>query len=123
MLHPDAAKQIPEWKARKLAQWERIAGSIPGLQFVRFGEQQTTHMLTCSTEAFYESVLFGRLPTVERRPARGVREARMIVAEPLIDLTDEEIDELLSRWASGRSALELSFVPSVWGRDGRERKA
>lgn len=122
MLHPDAVKQIPAWKERKQAQWERIKDRIPGLQLVRYGERNTTYMLTVSTPDFYESVMIGRLPYVKPVPRRGAKSEEFKEILPLIDLADEQIDAIIERWEMQRSALGLTGVGSVWGHDGRERK-
>ncbi len=126
MLEADAKAQIAVWRSRKKAQWDRISTAMSGLQMVEYGEEATTFMLTYSTDAFYESVIMGRLPQVhiERygpRTApkhRKVMEAKKPAEKQGIDLTDEQLDDVLSRWARKRSALELSFINHVWGRDG-----
>lgn len=121
MLTPDAKAQLPLWKARKATQWERIAGMLPGLQLVKYGEAGSSYMLTYSVENFYESILIGRLPQQVRRPARGPRPAETVITETLIDLTDDEIDAVLARWQTKRSVVDLPFVETVWGRDGQRR--
>lgn len=119
MLTHDARAQIPLWKARKAAQWERIAGNLPGLQLVRYGEMGSSCMLTYSVEGFYESILIGRLPQQIKRPARGPRPAETVITETLIDLTDDQIDVVLACWQQKRSAAGLPFIEAVWGRDGK----
>lgn len=121
MLTPDAKAQLPLWKVRKAAQWERIAGTMPGLQLVKYGEMGSTYMLGYSAGDFYESVLIGRLPQQRVRPARGPRPAETVIIETLIDLNDIQIDAVLARWQQMRSALDLDFIEAVWGSDGRRR--
>lgn len=121
MLTPDALAQLPQWKARKAAQWERIATVLPGLQLVRYGEQQSAHMLVYSTDDLYEGVIYGRLPKQRVKPPRGPRPAETVIVEKLIDLTDEQIDAVLARWQAKRSALDLEFIEAVWDRDGRRK--
>lgn len=123
MLTPDARAQLPLWKSRKAAQWERIAGTLPGLQLVKYGEAGSSYMLTYSRDEFYESILIGRLPQQVRRPARGPRPAETVITETLIDLTDEQIDAVLARWQRKRSAVDLDFIEAVWDRDGKRRSA
>jgi hypothetical protein len=111
MFDPKTRAFLPEWKRMKDAQWERIqAMGIPHLQLVKSGERQHQRMLVCSVDdsqeqpgsGFYEGVLIGQF-------------------KQAIDLSDEEIAQVVERWAAGRSAIDLPFVPCVWGRDGRPR--
>ncbi|HEY1244367.1 MAG TPA: hypothetical protein VGF29_05995 [Hyphomicrobiaceae bacterium] len=142
-LSPDDAERLPEWKDRKDAQWARISAAMAGLQLVTTREGGNQYMLVCHREAdeargvpeFYEGVLIGQLPltVMERiRVRTGVaRDNRVVMGrrpmpdhkKPLhkrgVDLSDEEIDQVLERWRVRRSALGLPFVTAVWGRDGR----
>jgi hypothetical protein len=135
-LSPDHARQLPLWKARKDAQWDRIAGTMPGLQLVTTREGGNQYMLVCHRPAdeergvpeFYEGVVIGQLPLVviERTRLPGGRTGRKAMAEhkkPIhkrgIDLSDEEIDQVLACWRVGRSALSLPFIAQVQGRDGK----
>lgn len=120
-LTPDALAQLPSWKARKQAQWERVAGTLPGLQLVKYGDHQSTVMLVYSADDFYEGVIFGRLPKQWTKPKRGPRPAETVIVEKLIDLSDDQIDSILLRWMRGQSALDLDFVEAVWGRDGKPK--
>ncbi len=121
MLSPAIVAQIPEWKGRKKAQWERIAGTLPGLQLAIYGERATSFMITCSTPEFYESVVIGKLPETKLRPSklRGNRPPIPYDTEK-VDLSDDRIDAVLEQWSRGKTALELKFIDRVWGRDGRE---
>lgn len=131
MLTIEATEQIAPFLARKQAQWERFAGRIPGLGLVRSGQYGTSLMIYCSTETFYEATVIGQL--AQRVPhvvGRGI--SRRIIDTPDrqktvdkrgIDMTDGMIEEVLGRWAKEQTALDLDFVPGVWGRDGRLRTA
>jgi hypothetical protein len=129
MFSPDTAAKIPEHNARKLAQWERIKDTVHGLQLARSGEAGTEFVLTCSTHdgAFYESTVFGALPQVVLEPYgsarnpryRDVPEARKPIDKRAIDLTDDQIDQVLALWEKKQSAFSLDFVTSVWGPDGK----
>ena len=50
----------------KISQWERFSTVQAGLQLVRNGRGRSTFMLVKSTDAFYEGVLIGQLPTEKR---------------------------------------------------------
>lgn len=133
-LSPDIARLIPAWKARKKAQWERIAGAVPGLQLVVKGDQYT---LACHRDEdgdgkpeFYEAIVIGQLPktVIERVRLPGNRFGRKPMPEhrkPLrkraVDFTDAQIDQVLERWALSRSAFDLPFVAAAVGRDGKTR--
>ena len=118
-----ALASLSAFKARKAAQWNRIAGSIPGLQLVISGEQATQFMLVCSQESFYEGVIIGQLPHVVMERAghshRPVPEARKPLERRDIDLSDEHIDQISAHWRDQRSALSLAFVAAVFGANGR----
>jgi hypothetical protein len=139
MLSPEAQARIPGWKARKNGQWERIAFAMPGLQLVTSGEKGNRYMLVCSQTrgpdldhdgcpGFYEGVLIGALPQLVHEFKRGragqqikveVPEEKKPIEKRAVDLSDDQIDEIVEGWKAGRSALELSFVLAVWGRDGK----
>ena len=128
MLSPETEASIPDWVDRKDAQWERISGIMPGLQLVR-SRGRTQYMLACSTDGFYEGLLIGQLPEEHyvmtgsslnpRRRAAEIHEKPHDRRE--IDLTDDQIDQILQRWAQGATALNLPFVDRVWNREGAPR--
>jgi hypothetical protein len=142
-LSPEHAALLPLWNRRKQAQWERIAGAMPGLQLVTSKPRGSSFMLVCSEIApeggdtdqdgkpgFYEGIVIGRLPQVVYAHTKG--RVGQIISTPLpehlkplkkrgVDLKDEEIDQVLACWKEGRSALDLPFVSAVWGRDGKIR--
>lgn len=128
LIEKDTSK-IAEFKARKVAQWERVAGVMPGLQFVASGERGTQFMIVRSTDSFYEGVVIGQLPHVVMEtfgsPANPRRRAMPDAKKPLgkraVDLTDDEIDQVLARWRVGQSAWNLPFVLAVFGLDGLPR--
>lgn len=51
--------------AKKTAQWERIAGTQPGLQLVQSGKTQAFTLIK-SVDEFYEGVLIGQIASVKR---------------------------------------------------------
>lgn len=122
---------IAAFNAAKLSQWNAIAGSQPGLTLVRSGPYASSFMLVCSKDGFYEAVIIGQLAhRVPRAVGRGQSRHMVDTAndqKPVdkrgIDLTDKMIADVLGRWAKGQSAIDLDFVPGVWGRDGRLRIA
>ena len=127
MFAPETFAQVPAFKARKLAQWQRLSGVMPGLQLVQSGEMGTQFMLTISTDDIYESLIFGQLPhvmmettgagrNIKRRP---MPEARKPLDRRAIDLTDGELDQIIAAWREKQSALDLPFVLSVWDRAGQ----
>lgn len=139
MLSPETQALIPAWNARKQAQWERIASAMPGLQLVTSGEKGSTYMLVCSqtrgpdldhdgAPGFYEGVVIGRLPQLVYEFKRGragqqikveVPEHEKPIQKRAVDLSDDELDQVIAGWKAGKSALELPFVLAVWGRDGK----
>lgn len=130
MLDSETAGLIPAWNDKKLAQWERIREALPGLQLARAQEGRAQFMLTCSAHdgSFYESIVFGQLPQVVKVPVKLKPNAFRLakdIEKPRnkrsIDLSDAQLDAVISSWIAGQSALELEFVGSVWGSDGKER--
>lgn len=129
MLIEKDADNISAFKARKTAQWERVAGSMPGLQFVSSGERGTQFMIVRSTDDFYEGVVIGQLPHVVMEtygpPANPRRRAMPNDKKPLdkrdIDLTDDQIDKVLACWRNEQSALGLPFVQAVYDLSGLPR--
>ena len=130
--------------AKKQAQWQRIKPSVVNdengtpkvvgmaLQLATYS-RGTAFMLTLSTDDFYESIVFGQLPYVVRdtgtlgsalRHGAQIQSGHALGIRPLdkrvVDLSDDEIDQVLSLWANGQSALSLPFIPSVHRGDGQE---
>jgi len=137
MFNTETIGQISAFKAKKQAQWERVAPVVVTdegkpklvgmpLQLVTFGDRGSKFMLTYSAPHFYESIIFGQLPEVvlEAGP-RGMLVAIPESQKPLesrgIDLSDGELDAVLAAWVQRRSALTLPFITTVWGSDGKER--
>lgn len=126
MLIEKDADNIAAFKARKTAQWERVAGTMPGLQFVSSGERGTQFMIVRSTDDFYEGVVIGQLPHVVMEtygpPSSPRRRAMPNDKKPLdrrdVDLTDEQIDKVLARWRDGQSAVGLPFVQAIYDISG-----
>lgn len=105
-----------------------LASGLPGLQSA---VTNRTYALTMSHNDFYETVLIGQVPRdqiegVKGRDEKGKRtftsslvpEARKERKNKAIDLTDEQVVEILDLWSELRSCLSLPFVASVWGHDG-----
>jgi hypothetical protein len=124
-LTPEAQENASEFKALKKAQWNKFSTKIKGLQLIRT-HADTSWMLVCSRDAFYEGVLIGQL---ERQlgemkgPARArVRKEVPNAKKPVnlrgVDLTDAQISKIIKKWKAGESAASLKFVSCVWGRDG-----
>lgn len=128
LVEKDAAK-VEAFREHKRAQWDRIAGSMPGLQFVASGERGTQFMIVCSTPDFYEGVVIGQLAHLVMEtygsPAQPRRRAIPNAKKPLdrrgIDLTDEQVDAVLDRWRLGRSAIDLPFVAAIYDLSGLAR--
>ena len=129
MFSPETSAKIPEHRARKLAQWERIKDKVPGLQLAQAGEAGTEFTLTCSAHdgSFYESIVYGALPQIvlrasgpRRNPTyRDVPDAEKPLDKRPVDLSDAQIDQVLALWEKKQSAFSLDFVASVWGPDGK----
>ena len=133
MFTPEIESIIPDWKAKKQAQWESLKDSLPGLQLAASGPGGTQYMLTCSAHdgSFYESVVFGQLPQVLleeygskfNRRYRAVPEDKAPIDARSIDLSDQQIADVVACWAAGKSAIDLPFVAYVVGADGQCRPA
>lgn len=106
---PDA---IAAFRARKRAQWDRIAGTLPGLGMVQAGEQRTQFALVYAGHGREEQVIYGQLPhTVIEHQGTGpfrrraaVPDARKPIEKRAIDLSDDEIDAVLAAWRNGAAA-------------------
>lgn len=124
---------IDAFKAAKEEQlaWALACG-LPGLQSAITGR---VYALTISTDAFYETVHIGQVPRDEIERVKSSENGKRVYRTAVvpeerrkrinrsIDLTDEQVTQILDRWSEGRSAVDLPFVLSVWGRDGVERTA
>ncbi len=132
MFKPEVEAIIPDWKAKKQAQWETVKDALPGLQLAVSGPRGTQYMLTCSAHdgSFYESIVFGQLPQIVleeygskfNRRYREVPDDRAPIDARAIDLSDQQIADVIARWAAVASAADLPFVPYVVGADGKRRK-
>lgn len=131
MLEPATIPTLPDWKARKDTQWNRISGTMSGLQLIRSRQSRTQYMLVCSTDAFYEGVVIGQLPeqvikvygSALNPRQRWATEDEKPPEKRGIDLSDGEIDQVLARWAKGATAATLPFVGAVWDRSGKMKRA
>lgn len=121
---------VADFHANKRAQGEAaMASGIRGVQFVHTGR---SYALICSTDDFYEAVCIGQEPRPETETYRDPANRRQILQRELpdsrkqlknkaIDLTDEQIVDVLDKWASRQTAFDLPFVIAVWGIDGMAR--
>lgn len=131
MFSPDVEAIIPAWIAKKQAQWDAVKDTLPGLQLAVSGLKGTQFMLTCSAHdgSFYDSVVFGQLPSIVieehgskfNRRYREVPEDRKPIDAKAIDLSDQQIADVIARWSAKASASGLPFVPYVVGADGKRR--
>lgn len=138
MFTNEVRSEVYGWNERKLGQFQRMA-AIPALQpylhLTRSGEKQTQFMVRFETPEFCESILIGQLPQMHeisklknRRPekpedVRQATEEEKPRFKQRIDLTDDQIDAVLARWAGNESVLkppQLPFIKSVWKKDGKE---
>ena len=129
MFSDDTKAKIPAHRTKKLAQWERVKDTVPGLQMAQAGEAGTEFTLTCSAHdgSFYESIVFGALPQIVLRATgprkfpvyKDVPEAEKPLDKRGVDLSDDQIDAILALWEKKQSAFSLDFVASVWGPDGK----
>lgn len=139
MFLPETKAEVPIWNERKLAQWARMRSTnlleATRLHLIRSGEAQTQFMVRYDPEGFCEAILIGQLPQMHeisklknRRPEKpeDVRQAtddEKPGFKRRIDLTDDQIDAVLARWARNESVLkppQLAFIKSVWRADGKE---
>jgi hypothetical protein len=127
MLIDGDPDKIAQFRARKIAQWDRVSGRMAGLQLIISGDRSTQFMLVHSTSERYEGIVFGQMPH-KASEAVGSRKNPVIRPIPdhrkpfdmrLIDLSDKEIDAVIDRWREGRSAAGLSFVTHVYDQGGK----
>jgi hypothetical protein len=133
MFAPEVEAIIPDWTAKKQAQWDAVKDALPGLQLVVSGLAGTQYMLTCSAldGSFYESIVFGQLPQIVleeygskfNRRYRDMPEDKKSIDARAIDLSDEQIATVLAHWAERKSAVGLPFIAYVVGADGKRRNA
>ena len=129
MFSPDVEAIIPAWKEKKDAQWAAIKDAMPGLQLMTAGDRGTHYTLVCSAldDSFYEAVVFGQLPQVVleeygsrlNRRYRDVPEDKKPLDKRAIDLSDDQIAQIIAAWRAGASAMSLPFVMAVGTVDGK----
>ena len=103
--------EIEAFKARKLAQWERVKGALPGLQMIQSGEKGSQFVISNGTEM----VIYGQLPHVvleqtgsRKNPVmKAVPNERKPLERRGIDLDDAAIDQIIAAWAAGRTAASI----------------
>ena len=113
---------IEPWAKRHLDKWERVAGAIPGLQFIDVDKQHFD--LRVSLPHLEESLVVGRprkhtiIHPGEDEVRRAVvlkrqpPEARIRV-DPEIDVDDAVIDLVLECWRRGESAATVAPVTNL----------
>lgn len=84
---------VAAWNERKLAQWDRVRETLPGLQLSRTGSDKSTFILRCSVEAFEDAIIIGRLG-----------------GDP-IDITDATLLGLIDLWRVGRKISDSERMP------------
>lgn len=134
---PEIEAAIPQWKARKQAQVDRARENDPdhetlgGLSFSTYGPRGSTFAMMWAGDDLQEMVVIGQLPQIEREPVGKKRNGETIFADVTeerkqakhrdIDLSDGQVDLVLECWRRGQSALDLNFIPFVWGPNGKRR--
>ncbi len=129
MLEEIDSNIIAGFIARKQAQFDAIAGAMPGLQLIRSGERGSQIMLVISTESMYEGVVIGQLPhVVVERATAGKSIGRRFAPDhkkPLdrraIDLNDAEVAAIIAAWSVGKSAITVPTVTHIYDRAGKLR--
>lgn len=129
MFSPDVEAIIPDWKAKKDAQWAAIKDTMPGLQLMTAGDRGTHYTLVCSAHdgRFYESTVIGQLPHVVleeygsrlNRRYRDMADDKKPLDKRSIDLTDEQIAQVIETWRRGATALSLPFIDAVGNAQGK----
>ena len=122
MLDPISDQDLAAFKARKLAQWERMASGQTGLQMIQSGERATQFSMATEIGGVHEAVVFGQLPHVVTKRIGSLKNPVLQPAldhekphdKRAIDLSDDDIGAVLSAWCDGRSARGLPNVPSVY---------
>ena len=112
------ATALEAFTARKLAQWQRVAGALPGIQMVRSGERGTQFVIAGPNG---ERVIYGQLPhkvfkavgTGPHRQLVPVPNDRKPVERRAIDLDDDAIDTLIGLWAAGKTAVSAGFFAVI----------
>lgn len=129
MFSPEVESIIPDWKAKKDVQWEAVKDSLHGLQLAVSGDRGTQYMLICSPHdgSFYEGIVFGQLPQVVleeygsrlNRRFRDQPDDKKPYDKRTIDLSDEQIAQVVEAWRNGQSALTLPFITSIVNASGK----
>lgn len=121
-FNPEVRAEMPAFRERKAAQWERIAKALPGLQLALTGGHEVMLTYSPHDDSFYESVIIGQLQKVlleqygsRLNPMwRDMADDKKPFSHKRIDLTDDQIDQVIEQWRAGKSALELPFVEAVY---------
>lgn len=131
MFTPETDAAIPAWKEAKDAQWATVQAAMPGLQLMVSGQKGTQYTIVCSPHdgSFYEAVVIGQLPQIVLEQygsrlnprMRDMADAKKPYDKKPIDLTDNQVAQIIATWKEGRSALTLPFVEAVSGADGKLR--
>lgn len=118
-MTPIEKMTIPEiiaWRDRKDAQWKGVRNAMPGLSLSVTGPRNTEFILRVQSAANKEeAIVFGRLPRGrdQHNPPKGFPGhtsnrpvgdfLRTIEVDPGIDLSDADIDALITRWKADLS--------------------
>jgi hypothetical protein len=101
------------WAKRHFERWERVAGTVPGLQLIHVDERHFE--LRISLPHLEEALIIGRpvrhevIAPSDNEVTRAVQAKRPVPqakvhTHPEVELTDDEIDRVLEYWRRGESA-------------------
>lgn len=123
MFSPEIESIIPEWKAKKDAQWAHFQDTLHGLQLATSGDRGTHYVMVCSPHdgSFYEGVVFGQLPQVVleeygsrlNRRYRDMADDKKPPDKRSIDLSDDQIAQVIECWRNRQSATSLPFIECI----------
>lgn len=124
-LEAETSETVASFVQRKRKQWETLAAPH-GVQMVRSGEGGTQIAIGLNLGDVHESVVIGQWPMVVMKnvgsPRNPVRRLALEHEKPIerrrIDMTDEEINGVVSRWSAGQSAAGMPGVVLIY-RNGK----
>lgn len=119
---PAVKAELPTFYKKKVGQWERVKGALPGLQLAMTAGHETMLTYSPHDESFYEGVIIGQLPKIfieeygsKLNPQyRDIAEEKKPHTHQRVDFTDDQVDQIIAQWRAGKSALELPFVEAVY---------
>jgi hypothetical protein len=89
---------IAAWHDRKMAQWDRVRETCPGLQLSRTGRDKGTYIIRCSVEGFEDAIVFGR----------------MLPASAAVDMTNDALNAVIQLWRTRRTAVDVKYMPAKY---------